>query len=95
MNLNGASYTVSMTGGSFTAATGGNAADRDGTGGSFAFTVKLSKGTNTGSEATSTYAETTCSALPTLLPASSLRRSSITTRNTETMMFLLARTRIF
>ena len=51
MNLNGASYTVTMTG--FTAA------DRDGTDGSFAFTVVLSKGTATGDAFTSTYAEAT------------------------------------
>ncbi len=57
MKLNGASYTVTMT--SFTAAAEGTAEDRDGTNGSFAFTVKLSKGENTGSVATSTYAEAT------------------------------------
>ena len=59
MDLDDASYTVTMTGGSFAAASEGDAADRDGTDGSFAFTVKLSKGTNTGNVATSTYAETT------------------------------------
>lgn len=59
MNLNGASYEVTMTGGSFTTATEGNAADRDGTNGSFAFAVKLSKGKDTGNVATSTYAEMT------------------------------------
>ena len=57
MNLNGASYTVTMTG--FTAATEGTAADRDGTNGSFTFTVKLYKGNDTGNIATSTYAEAT------------------------------------
>ena len=50
MNLNGASNTVTMTG--FTAAT-------NGTNGSFAFTVKLYKGNDTGNTATSTYAEAT------------------------------------
>ena len=55
MNLNGASYTLSMTG--FTAAVKGTSADRDGTDGSFAFTVVLSKGTDTGDAFTSTYAE--------------------------------------
>lgn len=57
MNLNGASYTVTMTG--FTAAVKGTSADRDGTDGSFAFTVVLSKGTATGDAFTSTYAEAT------------------------------------
>ena len=57
MNLNGASYTVTMTG--FTAADRGTSADRDGTDGSFAFTVVLSKGTATGDAFTSTYAEAT------------------------------------
>ena len=57
MNLNGASYTVTMTG--FTTATEGTAADRDGTNGSFTFTVKLYKGNDTGNIATSTYAEAT------------------------------------
>ena len=57
MNLNGASYTVTMTG--FTAATEGTAADRDGTNGSFTFTVKLYKGDDTGNIETSTYAEDT------------------------------------
>lgn len=57
MNLNGASYTVTMTG--FTAAVKGTSADRDGTDGSFAFTVDLSKGTATGDTFTSTYAEAT------------------------------------
>ena len=57
MNLNGASYTLSMTG--FTAAVKGTSADRDGTDGSFAFTVVLSKGTDTGDAFTSTYAEAT------------------------------------
>ena len=57
MNLNGASYTVTMIG--FTTATEGIAADRDGTNGSFAFTVKLCKGNDTGNIATSTYAEAT------------------------------------
>ena len=57
MNLNGASYTLSMTG--FTAAVKGTSADRDGANGSFAFTVVLSKGTATGDAFTSTYAEAT------------------------------------
>ena len=57
MNLNGASYTVTMTG--FTTATEGTAADRDGTNGSFTFTVKLYKGNDTGNITTSTYAEAT------------------------------------
>ena len=57
MNLNGASYTVTMT--SFTAAVKGTSADREGTDGSFAFTVDLSKGTATGDAFTSTYAEAT------------------------------------
>lgn len=43
---NSVSYTVTMT--DFTAAAEGTAADRDGTNGSFAFTVTLSKGTDTG-----------------------------------------------
>lgn len=54
---NSVSYTVTMT--DFTAAAEGTAADRDGTNGSFAFTVTLSKGTDTGNIATSTYAEAT------------------------------------
>ena len=57
MNLNGASYTVTMTG--FTEAAKGTSADRDGANGSFAFTVVLSKGTATGDAFTSTYAEAT------------------------------------
>lgn len=55
MNLNGASYEITMNG--FTAATAGTAADRDGANGDFSFTVKLFKGENTGNIATSTYAE--------------------------------------
>ena len=42
MSLNGAAYTVSMTG--FTAAAAGSSADIDGTNGSFTFRVSLSKG---------------------------------------------------
>ena len=57
MNLNGASYTLSMM--AFTAAVKGTSADRDGANGSFAFTVVLSKGTATGDAFTSTYAEAT------------------------------------
>ena len=57
ISQNDVSYSVTMT--SFTAADRGTSADRDGTNGSFAFTVVLSKGTDTGDVATSTYAETT------------------------------------
>ena len=52
---NDVDYTVTLTG--FTAAAEGTAADQDDTDGSFAFTVTLSKGEDTGETATSTYAE--------------------------------------
>ena len=55
ISQNDVSYSVTMT--SFTAADRGTSADRDGTNGSFAFTVVLSKGTATGNAFTSTYAE--------------------------------------
>ena len=57
ISQNDVSYSVTMT--SFTAADRGTSADRDGTNGSFAFTVVLSKGTATGDAFTSTYAEAT------------------------------------
>ena len=57
INLSGVGYEVTIT--SITPAVAGSADERDGTDGSFSFTVKLSKGEQTGSEATSTYAEDT------------------------------------
>lgn len=57
INLNGVNYTVTVN--NFTAATVGTSGDRDGTNGSFAFTVVLSKGENTGETTTSTYASDT------------------------------------
>ena len=56
-DLSGVGHEVTVT--SITPAVAGSAADRDGTNGSFSFTVKLSKGENTGNVATSTYAEAT------------------------------------
>ena len=59
MNLNGANCTVTMTG--FAAADEGTSTDRNGTDGSFAFAVGLSKGTASGDVFTSTYAEAAAS----------------------------------
>lgn len=60
MNLNGASYTVSIKDG-FTAALTGTFSDKDGSNGNFGFNVTISKGVNTGSLASNTYAEATAS----------------------------------
>ena len=56
MNLNGASYTVSIKDG-FTAALTGTFSAKDGSNGNFGFNVTISKGVNTGSLASNTYAE--------------------------------------
>ena len=59
VDLNGANCTVTMTG--FAAADEGTSTDRNGTDGSFAFAVGLSKGTASGDVFTSTYAEAAAS----------------------------------
>ncbi|MFQ8638112.1 MAG: InlB B-repeat-containing protein [Acutalibacteraceae bacterium] len=76
MELNGASYTVTLNG--ITPATAGTAGDRDGTNGSFAFTVKLFKGENTGDKATSTYAEKTTKPLNGTITATPYTKWTIT-----------------
>lgn len=73
MSLNGAGYTVTMTG--FTAADRGTSADRDGTNGSFAFTVVLLKGTATGNASTSTCAEATAAVTGGTITAAAYRGS--------------------
>ncbi|MDO4337064.1 MAG: InlB B-repeat-containing protein [Eubacteriales bacterium] len=76
MNLNDVDYTVKMN--SFMAASEGTAADRDGTNGAFTFTVKLSKGENTGNIATSTYAEASVSVTTGVITATPYTKWTVT-----------------
>lgn len=77
-NLNGADYTVSITGGSFKSAVEGDAHDRDGTDGGFSFAVNLFKGIDTGNIATSTYAEKTVAISGGLITATPYQAKSYT-----------------